>query len=199
MFCQKHPQAFLSEIFPTYTNRSFPRRAISWLFRDPDLCSQLTMLHVMLWLRHRMETFSALLAFVRGIHRSLVNSPQKGQWRGGLMFSLICAWINGWLNNRDAGDLRRHRAHCDVIVIRYHYIFLSFFILIIARLQQIFPLRLYFVAWLDIMMTSSNGNIFRVTGPLCGEFTGHRWIPITKAIDAELWCFLWSPPEQSVE
>ena len=42
------------------------------------------------------------------------------------------------------------------------------------------------------MMTSSNGNIFRVTGPLCGEFTGHRWIPLTKANDAELWCFLWS-------
>ena len=38
-----------------------------------------------------------------------------------------------------------------------------------------------------IMMMSSNGNIFRVTGPLCGEFTGHRWIPLTKASDAEIW------------
>ena len=46
-----------------------------------------------------------------------------------------------------------------------------------------------------IMRTSSNGNIFRVTGPLCGEFTGHRWIPRTKAGEAELWCFLWSVPE----
>ena len=43
---------------------------------------------------------------VRGIHRSPVNSPHKGQWRGALMFSLICAWINGWVNNREAGDLR---------------------------------------------------------------------------------------------
>ena len=42
------------------------------------------------------------------------------------------------------------------------------------------------------MMTSSNGNIFRVTGHLCGEFTGHRWIPRTRASDAELWCFRWS-------
>ena len=42
------------------------------------------------------------------------------------------------------------------------------------------------------MMTSSNGNIFRVTGPLCGEFTGHRWTPCTKASDVELWCFLWT-------
>ena len=40
-----------------------------------------------------------------------------------------------------------------------------------------------------IMMTSSNGNIFRVTGPLCGDFTGHRWIPLTKAGDVELRCF----------
>ena len=50
-----------------------------------------------------------------------------------------------------------------------------------------------------IMMTSSNGNIFRVTGPLCGEFTDHRWIPLTKASDAKLWYFLWSAPEQPVE
>ena len=52
--------------------------------------------------------------FVRGIHRSPVNSPHKGQWRGALMFSLICIWINGWVNNRQAGDLRRHHAHYDV-------------------------------------------------------------------------------------
>ena len=49
--------------------------------------------------------------FVRGILRSPVNSPDKGQWRGALVFSLICARINGWVNNRGAGDLRRHRAH----------------------------------------------------------------------------------------
>ena len=42
------------------------------------------------WWRHQMETFSALLAFVRGIHRSPVNFPHKGQWRGALMLSLIC-------------------------------------------------------------------------------------------------------------
>ena len=49
--------------------------------------------------------------FVRGIHRSPVNSPHKGQWRGALMFSLIWAWINVWVNNGEAGGLRRHRAH----------------------------------------------------------------------------------------
>ena len=50
---------------------------------------------------------------VRGIHRSPVNSPHKGQWRGALMFSLICARINGWVK-REAGDSRRHRALYDV-------------------------------------------------------------------------------------
>ena len=53
---------------------------------------------------------------MREIYRSPVNSPHKGQWRGALVFSLICAWINGWMNNREANDLRRHRAHYDVIV-----------------------------------------------------------------------------------
>ena len=56
--------------------------------------------------------------YVRGIHRSPVNSPHKGQWRGALMFSLICAWINGWVNNREAGDLRRHRGHYHVILMQ---------------------------------------------------------------------------------
>ena len=54
--------------------------------------------------------------FVRGIHRSPVNSPHKGQWRGALTFSLICVWINGWVNNREAGDFRCHHTHYDFIV-----------------------------------------------------------------------------------
>ena len=54
--------------------------------------------------------------FVWGIHRSPVNSPHKGQWRGALMFSLICTWPNGWVNNWDAGDLRHHGAHYDITV-----------------------------------------------------------------------------------
>ena len=57
--------------------------------------------------------------FVREIHRSPVNFPHKGQWRGALMFSLIYAWINDWVNNREAGDLRRQQGHYDVIVMIY--------------------------------------------------------------------------------
>ena len=54
--------------------------------------------------------------FMREIHRSPVNSPHKGQWRRALKFSLICVWINSWVNNREAGDLRRYRNHYDVTV-----------------------------------------------------------------------------------
>ena len=57
--------------------------------------------------------------FVRRIQRSPVNSPRKGQWRRALIFSLICAWTNGWANNRDAGDLSRHRAHYNVTVMQW--------------------------------------------------------------------------------
>ena len=64
----------------------------------------------------KWKHFPRYWPFVRGIHRSPVNSPHKGQWRGALMFTLICARINGWVNNREAGDLRRYRAHYDVIV-----------------------------------------------------------------------------------
>ena len=65
----------------------------------------------------KWKHFPRYWPFVRGIYRSPVNSPHKGQWRGTLMFSLICAWINGWVNNREAGDLRSYRAHYDVTVI----------------------------------------------------------------------------------
>ena len=66
------------------------------------------------WWRHQMEPLSALLALC-----APVNSPHKGQWRGALMFYLICAWINGWVNNREAGDLRRRHAHYVVTAIRF--------------------------------------------------------------------------------
>ena len=68
------------------------------------------------WWRHQMKHFPRYWPFVRGIHRSPADFPCKGQWRGTLMYSLICAWTNSWANNRDAGDFKRHRVHCDVIV-----------------------------------------------------------------------------------
>ena len=66
----------------------------------------------------KLKHFPRYWPFVWLIHRSPVNSPHKGQWHGALMFSLIWAWTNNWANNGDAGDLRRHRAHYDGIVMR---------------------------------------------------------------------------------
>ena len=64
----------------------------------------------------KWKHFPCYWPFVRGIHWSPVNSLHNGQWRGDSMFSLICAWINGRVNNREAGDLRHNRARYDVIV-----------------------------------------------------------------------------------
>ena len=72
------------------------------------------------WWRHQMEHFLRYWPFVWGIHRSPVNSPYKSQWRGALVCYLICAWTNGWVNNRNAGDLRHHRAHYYVTVIPFY-------------------------------------------------------------------------------
>ena len=63
-----------------------------------------------------METVSALLAFCAGNSPVTGEFPAQSQWCRPLMLSLICAWINGWVNNGEAGDLRRHHAHYDVIV-----------------------------------------------------------------------------------
>ena len=64
----------------------------------------------------KWKHFARYWPFVRRIHRSPVNSPQKGQWSGALISSLIDGWINGWVNNREAGDLRCHRANYNITV-----------------------------------------------------------------------------------
>ena len=122
--------------------------------------------------------------------------------------SLICVWINGWVNNREAGDLRRYRGHYDVIVMGIFCLShvsmtwnrFPYYWLFMKKIHQwIHPQSVnsgivlrnpYLLSWTKenhnpwywkprvIMMTSSNRNIFRVTGPLWGEFTGHRWIPL---------------------
>ena len=74
----------------------------------------------------KWKHFPRYWPFVRGINQSPVNSPQKGQWRRALMFSLICAWISDWTNNREAGDLRRHRVHYDVVVLIYLLLYYSY-------------------------------------------------------------------------
>ena len=65
-----------------------------------------------------IKHFQRYWPFVRGIHRPPVDSPHKGQWRGGLMFSWICALTNGWVHNPCVGHLKRHHAHHDVTIMR---------------------------------------------------------------------------------
>ena len=68
----------------------------------------------------KWKYFPRYWPFVRGIRQSSSNSPHKGQWCGALIFYLICTWASdGWVNNLDAGDLRRYRAHYDVSEIMY--------------------------------------------------------------------------------
>ena len=124
--------------------------------------------------------------------KQAMNSPPKGQWHGILMFSLICVWIN----NREAGDLRPYRAHYYVTVMYYT----------VKVVRQ--PLAG------DAMMTSSNGNLFRVTGPLCGEFTGPGELPtqrpvtrsfdvffdlrLNKRLSKQSWCWWFETPPWSL-
>ena len=103
--------------------------------------------------------------------------PHKGQWRGALMFSLICDWTNVWANNGDTDDLGRHRAHHDVIVMK------SFkYILIISTVSAHGPAPLgYASVLLDCHISRSWWrNTFCITDPLWGESTGERCFPLTK-------------------
>ena len=91
------------------TEKAFPRHGINMIFAASDVVKFQE--GVIKW-----KHFPRYWPFVWGIHRSPVNSPHKGQWHGTLMFSLICARTNGWVNNRDNGDLRRHHTLYDVTV-----------------------------------------------------------------------------------
>ena len=101
------------------------------------------------WWHHQIDTFSALLAICAGNSQSLVISLHKGQWCGALMFSLIYVWINGWVNNGEAGDLRCHRAHYSV-------------------LPKVF--------WAPVLRTSGSWNLpVRMEGSLVRNFNMHCW------------------------
>ena len=89
---------------------NYNQLVLSIIITCNDICAAYSEHHddVIKW-----KHFPRYWPFVWGIHRPRVNSPHKGQWCRALMFSLICTWINGWVNNREAGDLRCNRAHYD--------------------------------------------------------------------------------------
>ena len=94
------------------------------IFQQQNICNPyMPTWHEELKLLHddviKRKLFLHYWPFVRGIHRSPVNSRHKGQWRGALMCSLICACINGSVNNGEAGNLTYHCAHYDVTVMDF--------------------------------------------------------------------------------
>ena len=125
-----HSQTEPRRFFGLFKSRHWPDHMIPWLVLFTNPCSVIWPLWVWVFSWKIRNVLTILKDdshddvikwkyFPRNwpfVHRSPVNSPHKGQWRGALMFSLICVWINDWVNNREAGDLRRYRAHYNVIV-----------------------------------------------------------------------------------
>ena len=115
----QRPQAAIRQL------RTWPRIHVQprfqWGFRNGVTFLRVVYGDLHTWWRHKWKHFPRYWPFVQGIHRSPINSPLIGQWRGALVYSLIRAWINRWVNNHEAGDLRRHRAYYDVIVINLCY------------------------------------------------------------------------------
>ena len=140
---------------------------------------------IKVWWRHQMETFSALLAIFAGNSPVPSELPTQRPVKRSFDVFFDLRPNNGWVNNREAGGLRRHRAHYDVNVMGSHF-----------KISTMNPG--VFLKYFQTTLVSLR-NIFCLTGPLYGEVTGYRWIPLTTASDVELWCFLWSAPEQTFE
>ena len=101
------------------TNQLIDNQALFWIFHlslHYILCGYSSYWFMKTLLNGNIFYVTGPLCFVRGIHRSPMNYHHRGQWRWALIFSLICAWINRWVNNHEAGDLRRHCNYYDVIV-----------------------------------------------------------------------------------
>ena len=126
----------------------------------------------------KWKYFPRYWPLVWGIHRSPLNSPHKGQWRGALTLSLIRAWVNDGMNNREAGDLRHHRAHYDVIVMcsdKTVPVWLRF-VVVWQSLFYPFPLGLFHFLWgqsnkslsfREAILTKMGRCFTRITNALC--------------------------------
>ena len=108
LFCYFRPHITINPLLPFHsTKKYFFKIRLLPHFPGASLCHD----DVIKW-----KHFPRYWPFVRGIHRSSINSPHKGQRCGVLMFPLICAWINDWVNNHEAANLRRYRAYHDVTI-----------------------------------------------------------------------------------
>ena len=135
----------------------------------------------------KMTSSNGNWPFVLGIRRSPVNYPHKSQWCGALMFSFICAWMNGWVNNREAGCLRRHRAHYDVTVMwadwktsGKRHLISCFWIQSVSEtaekyieryMKSLHRINIY-ITMLEICKTKSSSATYVCRGPLTNYLVG---------------------------
>ena len=118
---------------------------------------------IITWWHHQMETFSALLAICAGNSLVTGGCPHKGQCRGALVFSLICTWINRWVNSGDAGDLRRHHAHYDVTIMDSDAILILNANRSCVVINNIWQQKMW--RWLALFCFCNHcGDVFQITG-----------------------------------
>ena len=112
----KYPEI---ELFSRYNFSNWQQGVLNWLVACHMTEPACLLMNRVQWFHDdviKWKHFPRYWPSLGGTHRSPVDSPHKGQWRGALMFYLICTWTNSWVNNRDAGDLRRHGDHYGVTV-----------------------------------------------------------------------------------
>ena len=121
-----HEQVFDCSVYASLLSYWENSWCVYWLLEDDTRCSSLCNKKLFWIVCHadqnhddviKWKHFPRCWPFVKWIHRSPVDCPHKGQWRGALQFSFICAWTNDWANNGDPGYLRRPRAHYNVNVV----------------------------------------------------------------------------------
>ena len=167
--------------------------ALCWV--NPPECEKLSsktvgnawgkLFHIMTFFRGYNDS-SAISGLVPSQRETVILCNDVSHWLGAnLELTLyLILYLDHDINNCSGSSVAASQITSNSTV----------FFKIFFRLTKPSNLPWLVLCWVNLMMTSSNGSIFRVTGPLCGEFTGHRWIPLTKANKAELWCFLWSAP-----
>ena len=150
------------------------------------------------WWRHQMEPFSALLAICAGNSPVPVNSPHKGQWHGALMFSLICVWINGWVNNHEASDY-------DVIVMWSVHRIVQCMIIIHNEFLNAMPSFLHKQYEIMLFRSAETGyreNKFWELGwGLLSQFPPFRYFPIFSVLrkhtlSIEYYVYFWQESPQ---
>ena len=139
----------------------------------------------------KWKHFPRYWPFVRGIHRSPVNSPHKGLWRRALMSLWSASWINGWVNNHEAGDLRRQCPHYDVIVMKSSSTFsaanISGNVLWLLQLHDTIQMKLDYT-WINYDHDNTVETLYNTVNFCWSTHKGHS---IARPKGRGMGCLLW--------